>query len=233
MCAVCQVPHFVKSMLLSADTFILDCGSEVYVWVGRGSNPEEKKSAMINAQVWYRPWASRSLCRVSGRAAPRLSSRFSLSCVHQGSSLAAARAVELCRVPWPCIMCRTPCAGSNLPRADCPVQDMLVSQGRSNVRISRIIENAETPLFKSKFFCWDPPVSFDFTASRSKGVAGVRWAAAWLIHPVLCMLLLHSHKATTRLCVGVCVCVCCSRNGASFERASCALSCVRALTARW
>ena len=55
VCAVCQVPHFVKSMLLSADTFILDCGSEVYVWVGRGSNPEEKKSAMINAQVWYRP----------------------------------------------------------------------------------------------------------------------------------------------------------------------------------
>ena len=54
------------------------------------------------------------------------------------------------------------------------VQDMLVSQGRSNIRISRIVENAETPLFKSKFYCWDPPVSFDFTAPRSKGVAGVR-----------------------------------------------------------
>jgi hypothetical protein len=51
-------------------------------------------------------------------------------------------------------------------------QDMLVSQGRSNIRISRIVENAETPLFKSKFFCWDPPASFDFTAPRSSGVAG-------------------------------------------------------------
>ena len=46
-----QAGRYLKTMLLSADTFILDCGSEVYVWVGRGSNPEEKKSAMINAQV--------------------------------------------------------------------------------------------------------------------------------------------------------------------------------------
>ena len=43
--------HFVKAQLVSEDTFILDCGSEVYVWVGRGSNAPEKKQAMINAQV--------------------------------------------------------------------------------------------------------------------------------------------------------------------------------------
>jgi hypothetical protein len=46
-----QAGHFLRSMLISADTFILECGSEVYAWVGKGSNPEEKKSAMINAQA--------------------------------------------------------------------------------------------------------------------------------------------------------------------------------------
>jgi hypothetical protein len=38
-------------MLDTNDTYILDCGSEMFVWIGRGSNPEEKKSAMINAQA--------------------------------------------------------------------------------------------------------------------------------------------------------------------------------------
>ena len=60
-------------------------------------------------------------------------------------------------------------------------QDMLVSQGRTNIRISRIVENAETPLFKSKFYRWDPPASFDVTAPRSSGIAGVcaRWCWCW------------------------------------------------------
>ncbi len=54
------------------------------------------------------------------------------------------------------------------------LQNMLASQGRNTVRVNRIVEGAETPLFKSKFYQWDPPASFDFTAPRSAGVAGVR-----------------------------------------------------------
>ena len=38
-------------MLDPMDVYILDCGAEMFVCVGRGSEPEEKRTAMMNAQV--------------------------------------------------------------------------------------------------------------------------------------------------------------------------------------
>jgi hypothetical protein len=78
--------------------------------------------------------------------------------------------------PLPCLHGPDPASAAHWPRP--LVQNMLVSQGRHTVRVNRIVENAETPLFKSKFYQWDPPKSFDFTAPRSSGIAGVR-ALLW------------------------------------------------------
>jgi hypothetical protein len=47
----CQGGHLLRSMLDPMDTYILDCGAEVFVCIGRGSEPEEKITAMMNAQV--------------------------------------------------------------------------------------------------------------------------------------------------------------------------------------
>ncbi len=73
-----------------------------------------------------------------------------------------------------CIPCLRDCACFVLSCPRGSLQNILDSQGRPTVRVNRIVENAETPLFKSKFYQWDPPKSFDFTAPRSSGIAGVR-----------------------------------------------------------
>lgn len=41
-----------KSALQSQDVFIVDCGSEVYVWVGRGTSAEEKKQAIGTVEAY-------------------------------------------------------------------------------------------------------------------------------------------------------------------------------------
>jgi len=41
--------RLTKALLDTTDSFILDAGAEIFTWIGRGSDPEEKKSAMIRA----------------------------------------------------------------------------------------------------------------------------------------------------------------------------------------
>lgn len=44
--------HFNKGMLDSNDVFILDLGHEVYVWVGKGSSPKERRHGILYAQQY-------------------------------------------------------------------------------------------------------------------------------------------------------------------------------------
>jgi gelsolin len=44
------VGHFNKGMLDSSDVFILDQGQEVFVWVGKGSSPKERRYGIQYAQ---------------------------------------------------------------------------------------------------------------------------------------------------------------------------------------
>jgi hypothetical protein len=92
-----------KDLLDSNDVFILDAGSEIFVWVGRGSNPNEKREAMIYANQYLQD---------SGKP--------------------------------------------------------------QNTAISRVVENAETPVFKALFRQWDPPVAMTFGQTQSSGVAKAR-----------------------------------------------------------
>lgn len=41
-----------RSMLESKDVFIFDSGSEVFAWVGKGSSPQERKTALGQAQTY-------------------------------------------------------------------------------------------------------------------------------------------------------------------------------------
>ncbi|XP_061390689.1 gelsolin [Musca vetustissima] len=43
-----------QEMLQSSDCFILDTGSGIYVWVGRGASPKEKSDSMAKAQEFLR-----------------------------------------------------------------------------------------------------------------------------------------------------------------------------------
>ncbi len=173
-----QEGRLLKSQLNSADTYIVDCGSEMFVWIGKGSNPDEKKSAMANAQV--RRAVPPALCAGwLARCFPgymrRCAAPPAVGAVCPGTGSPAVRAgVRPRRWPPPPSPVHPAHAGFCLG----PQQNMLVSQGRNTVRVNRIVEFAETPLFKSKFFQWDPPASFDFTAPRSTGIAGVRGRAS-------------------------------------------------------
>ena len=37
--------------MASDDILILDSGAEIYIWIGEGSNEEEKNNALVTAQV--------------------------------------------------------------------------------------------------------------------------------------------------------------------------------------
>ena len=41
-----------RGMLNSSDVFVLDLGNEVFVWVGSGSSPDEKRYSMQHTE-WY------------------------------------------------------------------------------------------------------------------------------------------------------------------------------------
>jgi len=43
---------FGKQVLKHEDVFIVDSGYEIYVWVGRGSNPNEQKNGLLYAQTY-------------------------------------------------------------------------------------------------------------------------------------------------------------------------------------
>lgn len=73
-------------MLVSDDCFILDADSEIFVWVGKGATPAERKESMIYAQKY-----------------------------------------------------------------------LTEKKKPSHTPITRVVENAETPLFKSKFKVWPQP----------------------------------------------------------------------------
>jgi len=89
-----------REMLGTDDTFILDSGSEVFCWIGKGSTGNEKKEGMLRAS------------------------------------------------------------------------DYVTSAGKpANTRITRVVEGAESSVFKSLFAIWDAPVKFDFSRRASSGVA--------------------------------------------------------------
>lgn len=50
--------------------------------------------------------------------------------------------------------------------------DYVTSAGKpSNTRITRVVEGAESSVFKSLFSAWDPPAKFDFSRRASVGIA--------------------------------------------------------------
>jgi hypothetical protein len=103
--AVTEVPtsdgKLTRDLLDTNDVFILDLGATIFVWIGKGSNPSERKEGMMSAQRYLQ---------------------------QTGKPM------------------HTP--------------------------VSRVVEGAETPAFKSEFFQWDPPKSFvGFGVRQSTGVA--------------------------------------------------------------
>lgn len=92
-----------KDLLDSNDVFLVDAGSEIFVWVGRGSNPTEKRESMIFANRY------------------------------------------------------------------------LQENGKpQNTAITRVVEGAETPVFKSLFKTWDAPVVFNFGQQPRGNIAQAR-----------------------------------------------------------
>jgi hypothetical protein len=89
-----------RATLSTNDTFLVDSGNDITVWVGKGSSPDEKKEGMLRAMKYI--------------------------------------------------------ADNGLP---------------ANTAISRVVEGAETPLFKQLFAEWTPPRKFDFSRQSSTGVA--------------------------------------------------------------
>lgn len=94
--------NLTRELLDTNDVFILDAG-EVFVWVGRGSNPSEKREAMIFANQYLQD---------TGKA--------------------------------------------------------------QNTAITRVVEGAETPVFKALFKQWDKPVPMTFGQPTSSGIAKAR-----------------------------------------------------------
>eukprot|EP01138_Halocafeteria_seosinensis_P007299 gb/GECG01007463.1/.p1 GENE.gb/GECG01007463.1/~~gb/GECG01007463.1/.p1 ORF type:complete len:862 (+),score=169.72 gb/GECG01007463.1/:1-2586(+) len=92
--------RLTKDMLDSGDVFLLDTQADIYVWIGKDANENEKKNAMKHANDFIEKYERPSWCRVT-----------------------------------------------------------------------KMPETGEIPVFKSLFYQWDPPPSFDFT-HKSKGVAG-------------------------------------------------------------
>lgn len=92
-----------KELLDSDDVFLVDAGSEIYVWVGRGSNPTEKRESMVFANKYLQD---------SGKP--------------------------------------------------------------HNTPITRVVEGAETPVFKSLFKTWDPPVVLSFGQMPRGNIAAAR-----------------------------------------------------------
>ncbi|GMH50465.1 hypothetical protein TrRE_jg10313 [Triparma retinervis] len=91
-----------KALLDTSDTFLVDTGSSLIVWVGRGSTATEKKEGMMRANSYL--------------------------------------------------------VDNNMPHT---------------TPVSRVVEGAETTIFKSLFGQWNPPIKFDFTQPPSSGVAKV------------------------------------------------------------
>lgn len=46
-----MLTHFILQDLNEDDVMVLDSGDEVYVWVGRGSDDQEKEKALAMAEV--------------------------------------------------------------------------------------------------------------------------------------------------------------------------------------
>lgn len=56
-----------RSLLNLDDVFVFDIGSEVFVWVGKGASPDEKKKAMSFGQQYLKDFnrpAWLPMCRI-------------------------------------------------------------------------------------------------------------------------------------------------------------------------
>jgi len=73
-------PNLNKDLLDTNDCFILDAGSEIYIWIGKGATKQERKESMITAQNFLttqkKPdWTPISRC-VEGAETPLFKSKF-------------------------------------------------------------------------------------------------------------------------------------------------------------
>lgn len=46
--------HYTRDMLESGDAYILDAGSQIFVWIGKGASPQERKESMQIAMNFIR-----------------------------------------------------------------------------------------------------------------------------------------------------------------------------------
>eukprot|EP01099_Mayorella_cantabrigiensis_P000414 TRINITY_DN1191_c0_g1_i1.p1 TRINITY_DN1191_c0_g1~~TRINITY_DN1191_c0_g1_i1.p1 ORF type:complete len:857 (-),score=275.17 TRINITY_DN1191_c0_g1_i1:59-2320(-) len=73
-------PKLSKDLLDSNDCFILDAGSEIFTWIGKGATKQERKESMITAQSFLKSqkkpdWTPISRC-VEGAETPLFKSKF-------------------------------------------------------------------------------------------------------------------------------------------------------------
>jgi len=75
-----RAPHLNKDLLDSNDCFILDAGSEIFTWIGKGATKQERKESMITAQHFLKTqkkpdWTPISRC-IEGAETPLFKSKF-------------------------------------------------------------------------------------------------------------------------------------------------------------